>query len=168
MTSFGLRARAFTLAGGSLTALLVAFLSQIVGGLQPCILCLYQRWPYVIAIAFALIAGIFGPSGNGKIARLFLMLAGLALLTTAGIGVFHVGVEHGWWTGTAECGNMIQAGSIEDLRAAINNAPVVRCDQAQWTLLGISIAGYNVLYAVGLAIICLFGATQADADRSRR
>jgi len=168
MTAFGLRARAFTLAGGSLTALLVAFLSQYIGGLQPCVLCLYQRWPYVIAIALSLIAGIFGPAGNGKIARLFIWLSGLALLVTAGIGVFHVGVEHGWWTGTQECGNMIQAGSLDELRNAINNAPVVRCDQAQWSLFGISIAGYNVIYAVGLMLVCLIGLSSADADRSRR
>lgn len=168
MTGYGLRARALTLAGGSLAALLVAFYAQFIGGLVPCVLCLYQRWPYGVAIVLALIAAALGPVGGGVLARWLLRLAGLALLVTAGIGVFHAGVEWRWWQGTAECGNMVSATSLTDLKAALEAAPVVRCDQTQWSFLGISIAGYNVLYAVGLMLVTLIGLRHADADRSRR
>lgn len=168
MNGFSLRARALTLAGGSMAALLVAFYAQFFGGLAPCVLCIYQRWPYAAAILLALLAAMLGPVAGGRLTRLLLRLAGLALLITAAIGVFHSGVEYGWWQGTAECGSTIGATSLADLKAALESAPVVRCDQTQWSLLGISIAGYNVLYALGLAVVCLVGLSQADADRSRR
>ena len=127
-------------------ALLTAFAAQYWGGLQPCVLCLYQRWPYAAAIALALLALALGGAARGWVIGL------------AGIAVFHVGVEHGWWQGTSECGATIKADSIEALRAQLLKAPVVRCTDVAWSLAGISMAGFNVIASAILAAITLTGA----------
>ena len=138
------------------TAILGAALaSQYIGGLQPCRLCVYQRLPYVAVILIAT-AALFLPTGPRAVA---LALAGMALLTGTGIAIFHVGVEQHWWQGTAECGSLDPGGaSLEDLRAQILAAPTVRCDEVAWSLLGISMAGYNALVSLGLGIVSLIAA----------
>ncbi|NHB77225.1 disulfide bond formation protein B [Rhodobacter sp. M37P] len=125
-----------------------AFAFQYIGGLAPCQLCLYQRWPHAAAIGIGVLALVTGRRG--------LAWAGaLAALATAGIGVFHVGVEQLWWEGLATC----TAGSISGISAADlldptkDVAAVVRCDEIAWTLLGISMAGWNVILSLGLAMI---------------
>ena len=138
----------------SIAVLGTALASQYFGGLQPCVLCVYQRLPYVAVIAIAA-AALFLPPGPRAVA---LGLAGLALLTGTGIAVFHVGVEQHWWQGTAECGSAAAADSLEALRAQVLTAPTVRCDEVAWSFLGISMAGYNALVSLALAGASLFAA----------
>ena len=143
------------LLAASVAILGAALASQYLGGLQPCVLCVYQRLPYVAVILIAG-AALFLPPGPRAVA---LALAGMALLTGAGIAVFHVGVEQHWWQGTAECGSTGAGGAgLEDLRAQILAAPTVRCDEVAWSLFGISMAGYNALVSLGLGIASLFAA----------
>jgi len=137
--------------------LLTAFGFQYIGGLQPCVLCLYQRWPYAIAIALGLIA-LFMPWAAG---RWLIALAVPVFAVGAGIALFHVGVEQHWWQGTAECGGSIGSNlSLEELKAQILAAPVVRCDEVSWSLFGISMAGYNILLGLGLAAATTWGLRQ--------
>jgi disulfide bond formation protein DsbB len=79
-----------------------AFAFQYIGGLAPCQLCLWQRWPHAAAILIGVVALLTGWRGLA-------WLGALAALATAGIGIFHVGVEQLWWEGLASC----TAGSIE-------------------------------------------------------
>jgi disulfide bond formation protein DsbB len=135
-------------------ALAAAFAFQHLGGLAPCILCLWQRYPYGVAIALGVIA--FGLAGKPQAARTLIALAGLVLLADSAIAVFHVGVEQKWWAGTPECSGNLSAGvSAEDLKAQLLAAPVARCDEVAWSLFGISMAGYNFLLALvsGLAAL---------------
>jgi disulfide bond formation protein DsbB len=134
----------------SIAVLAAALASQYIGGLRPCVLCIYQRWPYVAVIAFAGLALL--PLGTGW-RSLFLVLAAAALLVGAAIGVFHVGVEQHWWEGTASCGGTVSSEGLtaEQLRDRLWATPPVRCDQVAWSLFGISMAGYNVLISVLLA-----------------
>ena len=140
-------------AGGSLAMLLGAFGFQYIGGLAPCQLCLWQRWPHAAAVLIGLLALWLG-------SRALPYLGSLAALTTAGIGVFHVGVEQKWWEGLASC----TAGSISGLSGAdllnpdVVIAAPVRCDEIAWQLMGISMAGYNVLISLALALIWLAAA----------
>ena len=129
----------------ALSALGSAFTAQYVFDLWPCVLCLYQRWPYAAVILIALIGLIVGKNiGPGY----FLLLCAVGFATTAAIGGFHVGVEQGWWVGTAECvGDTSKAMSVQELKAQIMSAPVVRCDDIAWSLFGISMAGYNLIAA---------------------
>lgn len=144
-------------ASGSLALLLGAFAFQYLGGLAPCQLCLWQRWPHAAAVLIGL-AALALPG------RVLPLLGALAALATAGIGVFHVGVEQQWWQGLATC----TAGSVSGLSGAdlldtsLAVAPVVRCDEIAWALAGISMAGWNVILSAGLALLWL-GAARARA-----
>lgn len=131
---------------GSVALLGGAFAFQYIGGLAPCQLCLWQRWPHAAAIAIGLVALLTGWRGLA-------WLGAIAALATAGTGIFHVGVEQLWWEGLASC----TAGSIEGISAADlldpakDVAAVVRCDEIAWQLLGISMAGWNAILSVVLA-----------------
>jgi disulfide bond formation protein DsbB len=144
----------------SIAVLGSALLSQYWGGLQPCVLCLYQRVPYWTAIGLSLAALIALARGAGRLAGWLVAIAALAFLAGAGIAAFHVGVEQHWWTGTAECGasGPLAGGSAADLRARLLAQPVVRCDEVAWSLFGISMAGFNVMVSLGLALFAALGA----------
>lgn len=116
-----------------------ALLFQHLGGLAPCEMCWWQRWPHVAALVLALLAWAMGHN------RVVLVLAGLAVLTTAAIGYFHAGVEYHWWPGITACSAAPLSGNIADITAMVLATPLIRCDAAAWTLFGISMAGYNAL-----------------------
>jgi len=137
----------------------IAFLSQYGFGLAPCELCLWQRWPYVAAIIFALAALVMP-----KLRPALLALAGLSVLVSGGIAVFHVGVEEKWWQGLPGCSAAPTPNSIEALRAQLLTAPVVRCDEAAFRFLGLSMAGWNVLWSIVLGGFALFAAKRARAE----
>ena len=84
--------------------------------------------------------------------RVLLLLCAVAFAASAGIGIYHVGVEQGLFAGPTACSGTITGDSVEELRRALVAAPVVRCDQVAWSLFGISLAGYNVLASVALAL----------------
>lgn len=131
--------------------------SQYLGGLHPCEMCMWQRWPHIAAILLALVA-IF--TRKSPASRLFTALAAIAIAVSGGIGVFHAGVEYHWWKGITECTAPPMSGSSSDIMAQIMAAPIVRCDQAQWTLWGISLAGWNAivsLFSAGLILSLLRG-----------
>lgn len=133
-------------AGGSAALLLGAFGFQYIGGLLPCTLCLWQRWPHVAAV-------VLGAAGLAHKGRIWPLLGALAALTSAAIALFHVGVEQAWWEGLATCTvDAMSQVSVDDLlnTDVVLGAPV-RCDAIAWSLLGISMAGWNGLISLGLA-----------------
>ncbi len=107
-----------------------AMLSQYVGGLNPCEMCYWQRWPHGVAIILA--AGAFYYSAGSRPSRSLTALAALAIAVSGAIGVFHAGVEIGWWEGLTRCAT----GGPMNLNDVLS-APLVRCDQVQWSLAGI-------------------------------
>ena len=123
--------------------LLSALALQHLGGLLPCPLCIWQRWPYLGVAALGLIGWRWRP-------RVMLALAVPALLAGAGLGAYHLGVEQGWWALPAGCAAGADAESIEDLRRLLAEAPPP-CDQVSFTLLGLSLAGWNVVTSLALA-----------------
>ena len=139
-----------------------AFAFEHFGNLQPCILCIYQRWFHAIAavLAMAAILALFHPG----VSRSLLALAALTLLAGAGVAAFHVGVEMHWWEGTSSCGSTSQPSTLADLRAQLLAQPIVRCDEVAWSLFGISMAGYNLLASTGLAVIGLVAAAQKSRN----
>ncbi|MDP9196479.1 MAG: disulfide bond formation protein B [Pseudomonadota bacterium] len=138
-----------------------ALASQHQGGLHPCALCLWQRWPHgVVAVLGALSLWL----GQSAPHRKTLILMGLVLLAGAGIALFHVGVEQHWWAGTASCGGgLAKSVSLEELVNRIRTAPMVRCDTVAWSLFGISMAGYNGLISLLLGLVALTGAWKGKA-----
>jgi disulfide bond formation protein DsbB len=153
------RTSALFLLVASAGSLLAAFFFQYVVGLQPCILCIWQRWPYAIVIVLAALT--LATVRSAQLTAALLALCGVALLIGGGIAVFHVGVEQHWWNGTPGCGVPATAKSLEEMRAQIMAAPVVRCDQVAWSLFGISMAGYNILISLALAAVALISARRA-------
>jgi disulfide bond formation protein DsbB len=140
-------------------ALCVAWLAQYGGGLAPCELCYLARYAYWVTIAIGIVAIFFGRKPKAR--KFWLYLLALSLLGVVGISVFHVGVEHGWWQGSAACVGESTAGmTAEELTNAIMNAPVTRCDEPAFTFLGISMAGYDGIYALLLSWFALWGATR--------
>ena len=120
--------------------------SQYVGGLHPCEMCYWQRWPHGVAIVLA--AAAFFYVADSRPARMLTALAALAIAVSGAIGVFHAGVEYGWWEGLTTC-TATGGLSFDDLM----NVPLVRCDEVQWSLLGISMAGWNALISLGGAAL---------------
>ena len=152
-------------AGGSAALLAGAFLFQALG-YPPCAMCLWQRWPHFAAIVIGMlalrIAGPFLPA-----------LGALAAATTAGIGVFHTGVERDWWEGPSSCTG---SSSLEGLTGvdllAVTGPRVVMCDQVSWELFSLSMASWNALVSFALMIGWIIaarlsaGSTTAGSSRT--
>jgi disulfide bond formation protein DsbB len=141
-----------------------AWFFELVIGLAPCHLCLQQRVPYYIAIPLALIVAV---AAWRKAPRALviggLVALALVMLWGAGLGVYHAGVEWKLWTGPTDCTGAVDLGAGSDfmkrLQGGIN---IQRCDEAAWRFLGLSLAGYNALIALALALVALCGAREAS------
>lgn len=138
--------------------------SQYIGGLYPCEMCMWQRWPHLVAIFFALDAYVL--RARPQIAFLFTALAALAIAVSGGIGIFHAGVEYGWWEGLTTCTSTAASGSAQDMLDSIMSAPLIRCDVPQWTLFGISLAGFNALFSLGGAALAALLLVRARGGRA--
>lgn len=125
-----------------------AFAFQYVGGLIPCVLCIYQRWPHGVAVLIGLLA--LRSRGAG-----LPLLGMLAAAATAGIGFYHAGVELGWFAGLATCTvDTLQGVSVGDLlNTDVVVGKPVRCDAVPWALLGVSMAGWNAILSSLLAVV---------------
>lgn len=141
---------------GSVALLGGAFAFQYIGGLQPCTLCLWQRWPHAVAIVIGFLA-LTVLSGRPMAA-----LGLLAALTAAGLGVYHAGVELGIFEGLSACSaGSISGLAVEDLlNPDIVVAAPVPCDEVVWSLFGLSMAGWNAVLSFGLAGVWAFALTR--------
>lgn len=139
-----------TLAAGGSAALLAGALGfQHFGGYAPCELCLLQRWPHVAAVGLGLLALLLPP----RVLWRFLGL--VAALTAAALGLYHTGVERGWWEGPTACSGGADIGNLsaDQLLDQIMAAPVVRCTDVAWQFLGLSMASWNAILSLGLAVL---------------
>lgn len=135
--------------------LLGALAFQFIGGLAPCEMCYWQRYAHLAVLAVAALAFLTANRALG-------WLAVAAMLVAAGLGLFHAGVEQGWWQGVTACTAPVSAGmSQADMLDSLMKAPLVRCDQIPWSLFGVSMAGWNALISLGAALcaisVLLFG-----------
>ncbi len=131
-----------------------AWIFQYAVGLQPCELCYLERWPYYVSIVLAILLLASGARG----AIWWIGLLALIFLGSTGLGAYHVGVEQHWITGPTACtGGGSGAKSAEELMKFLQTQQSVRCDEVQWSLLGISLAGWNALTSLGLLVATAFG-----------
>ena len=138
-----------------------ALLFQYVGGLAPCSLCLWQRWPHLIIILLAMCAPLL------RMPRL--VLTGIAI--TAAVSVFlaayHAGVEWRFWAGPGGCtANLGIGGDLASLTDSLLATPVVRCDEVAWSFLGLSMAGWNSLFSLDICLIALISLAQGKKGAS--
>ena len=133
--------------------------SQYLGGLHPCEMCYWQRWPHGAAIVLAGLA--FTAPVESSRSRTLTLLAALAIAISGAIGVYHAGVEVGIFEGFTTCTALASGGSPADLLKQITHAPLVRCDQVQWSFLGVSMAGWNAILslsgAAAISVLTLRG-----------
>lgn len=127
--------------------------SQYLGGLHPCEMCYWQRWPHAAAILLAALA--FTAPAEARIARTLTLLAALAIAVSGAIGVYHAGVEAKVFEGFTQCTATGQGLSTAELLKQITHAPLVRCDEVQFRFLGISMAGWNAILSLGGAALIL-------------
>lgn len=150
---------ALVVALGGVATILGAYFFQYVLGLPPCPLCIQQRIPYYLGIPFALAIAALAwrrAAPRGLLVAGLLLLAA-AMLVGAGLGAYHSGVEWKWWAGPTDCAGGAGLGS-GNLMESLKTIRVVRCDEAAWRFLGLSLAGYNVLISLALAAVAVWGA----------
>jgi disulfide bond formation protein DsbB len=127
--------------------------SQYLGRLVPCELCMDQRYPHYAAIVAAALAILLRRTA---LSLPLTIVAGLLILTSGGIGIYHAGVEYRWWNGPQHCTGLARGTGMELMRAILAQ-PLIRCDVPQWTLFGVSLAGFNALFSIagGLTVLAL-------------
>jgi disulfide bond formation protein DsbB len=160
LSALGLRETGFIVAGLSAAGLAGALAIEHIGGIRPCPLCLDQRIAYYAALPLALIAAVLA-GARPLPARLILGALALGFVVNAGLGVYHSGIEWGWWPGPDACSGIAPlATSPEALLESLNRPGVVRCDEAPLRVLGLSLAGYSALLSAGLAGLAAFALTR--------
>lgn len=133
--------------GLSVIALLSAYISQYGFRMQPCILCLYQRVPYAIIILLGAIALAFKRYYTIEKLALWLIIA--AFLIGAGIAAYHVGVEQGVFILSTACDDLSTTpDSVEAMMRQLLTKEAVPCDKPQFVLFGLSMAAWNMAYAL--------------------
>lgn len=162
MPKLTVQSAALLAALGAVTTIAGAWWFELIVGLEPCPLCLEQRLPFYTGVPIAVVAFVLARSGRARSAGI--LLAGFALIMVygAGLGLYHSGIEWEWWAGPAACsgGGEIpsDAGSLLE---SLGQGRVPSCDEAPWRLFGLSLAGYNVLLSMALALIATSGAVRA-------
>lgn len=149
------RARLIDIAAfGSLALLIGAWVFQYLG-YAPCKLCYWQRYPHIVAVAIGATSLVIGaPRGLA-------VFGALAALTTAVIGAYHAGVEQGWWEGPSSCSgdaNALSGLSAADLLSTDIPEVLIMCDEIAWSFAGLSMAGWNALLSLGLALLWIAAA----------
>lgn len=156
------RIAAWLVAAIGAAAMAGALFFQLVLNIVPCPLCLEQRYAYYLAVPLAVVIAIAAGRGAARA----LLVGGLAVLAllmlgNAGLGVYHAGVEWGFWPGPSDCSGPIVDFSRGGLLDQLDTVKVIRCDEVQWRFLGLSLAGYNVLISLTMAALAGGGAVAA-------
>jgi disulfide bond formation protein DsbB len=170
MSSRPVASAAIAVAVVGAATILGAWVFQYGLGFKPCPLCLEQRYAYYFAVPLAVLVLLGDHAGASRkvlIAGLVAIVAGM--LWNAALGVYHSGVEWRWWPGPQECSGALDAlGSAGSLAERLKSISVVRCDEAAWRFLGLSLAGYNALISLMLAAIAGWGAMREWRSRADR
>ena len=138
--------------------------SQYFGGLYPCEMCHWQRWGHYAAAGFALIALLLHRQPTAS--RTLVWLALLGIVASGAIGVYHAGVEADIFEGFTQCTSSSVVGTTEEMLNDLWSRPLIRCDEVQWSFLGISMAGWNAIVSLGFAGLILWLLLKRPKSRS--
>jgi disulfide bond formation protein DsbB len=142
-------------------ALAGAFAFQV-AGFAPCELCLKERLPYYAGIVLGVVTLFLAWRGAGLALTACFAALALLFLGSAGFGAYHAGVEWGFWPGPADCtGSLERAPSMNDFMKQLQSIKVVRCDAVAIRILGLSLAGWNVVVSLAVAGLAVAGAARA-------
>ena len=133
-------------------------------GYAPCDLCLKQRWAYYAGVPLAAFVAILAARGPRVLAGAGLALLGLIFIASAIFGLYHAGVEWGFWPGPAGCtGALTRVETMADFLKQLETTKVVRCDAVAIRILGLSLAGWNAVISAAMAALAFLGARKALA-----
>ncbi len=143
-----------------------AWYFQLALGIQPCPLCLEQRYAYYLAVPLAIVVALAAARRAPAPWLIFgFAVLALAALGNAALGGYHAGVEWRWWQGPTDCsGPLLDLGGAGNLLSRLDSVKVVRCDEVQWKFLGLSLAGYNVLISLLMAALAVRGIVTATRN----
>src|ERR1700734_1867066 len=145
-------ARALIIAAASLAILAAVWIFQGLG-YQPCELCLTQRYAFYLAAPLAFVTAAFASRSAHGLARAGFALLAVAFVASAALAAYHAGVEYHWWAGPTACtGALTGSLDVNDLVKSLDSVKVVRCDEVQLRIAGLSLAGWNVLASAALAV----------------
>ena len=127
-------------------------------GYEPCPLCLDQRKAFYVCVPLAalLVLGS-GYGASRKVLLLGFAAIVLAMLWNAGLSAYHAGIEWKFWPGPIDCSGPIRPLGTGSLLSRLQDGRLVRCDEAAWRFLGISLAGYDVIVSLVLAAVAAYG-----------
>ena len=149
---------ALVVAAGGAATILGAWFFQYALGIVPCPLCLEQRIPYYVGIPLAVIIAVAADRGAPRpLVVAGLGVLALAFLFGAGLAAYHAGIEWKWWPGPQDCSGPLDPLGSRGLLEQLQDISIVRCDEAPWRFLGLSIAGWNVVISLALASVTLWG-----------
>jgi disulfide bond formation protein DsbB len=170
LTSRPVASAAIAVAVAGAAVIVGAWIFQYGLGLKPCPLCLEQRYAYYFAVPLALMVVLGDHAGASRKVLLGALIAIAAgMLWNAALGIYHSGIEWKLWAGPQECsGSMEQLGRGRGLAEQLQSINVVRCDEAPWRFLGLSLAGYNALISLLLAGVCSWAAAAEWRTRRNR
>lgn len=141
---------------GSAAMILGAWGFQYIGGMPPCKMCYWQRYPHMAAV-FIGAAAVFLKT------RIFAYMGAVAMAITSGIGVYHSGVERKLWQGPTSCtSGAVDGLSAQELMSQIMAAPLVRCDDIPWEMFGVTMANLNAIGSLCFALMWLWVARARD------
>ncbi|OYU46958.1 MAG: disulfide bond formation protein B [Rhizobiales bacterium PAR1] len=145
----------------ALSAISGAWFSELVLGFVPCMLCLWERWPYYIALPIALVGLALLRGGRARHLPQLAGMLGVIFLASMALGAYHAGVEWKWFP-APDCGGRLggAAPSLDDFRKSLNTARVVLCNEAPMRILGLSFAGWNAVASAVIAALCFSAARQ--------
>jgi len=148
--------RALMLAAASAVILAAVWIFQAFG-YAPCELCLTQRYAFYAAVPLALLTALASRFAQG-LARAGFALLAVVFAANAVLAAYHVGVEQHWWAGPTACTGGPGSLDVSDLVKAVNSSKVVRCDEVQLRIAGLSLAGWNVVASAVLAVYAALAA----------
>lgn len=139
---------------GALTA---AFVAEGLFMLEPCKLCIVQRYPFAIGLIIGLL-GLALRRKNKAVCAL-LLIGSLNFLVNSGVAAYHTGVEQRWWTSAVDGCSIIFEGdtSGQSILENIMSTPMGDCSKIPWQdpLLNLSMANWNIVFCFGLSVFCL-------------
>ena len=133
----------------SIFTLLSAIYIEYILGVKPCILCLYQRVPYIIAIFFC----FFGYYNLKN--KLWIYLLVITFLISAILSGYHVGIENNVFNEFSGCtsNNSNIVNKDELLKVLKETQP--NCKDVTFKLLGFSLATINLFLSIIIIILSI-------------
>ena len=140
---------------------------QYVMLLAPCPLCLEQRYAFYVGVPLAAMLWLGASHGaSRKVLILGFVVIAAFMLWNTGLAAYHAGIEWKFWQGPTDCSGAIdKIGSVGNMLNQLQRISLVRCDEAAWRFLGISLSGYDALVSLFLALVAAWGAKESYARR---